>query len=448
MAKNNPGEILGFFGSGPVKMNGMKLKIILLILVSVFLFRGEARADLYFQQDVHMTQKGVSEDQPEPTKQDFRRKIYVLGQVFVIQIEEGGVLKKEYGFDFVKDLYYEADPANDYFKLFDLKILGEVFQKMGRTAPESMGGAGRGIAKDLTRSLLEGKSDYPVHIRQAFFAKKEFEGRRARLYKLRVGPGTAFLNFFGWYRKADIWAATDVPGFSDYEAVRVNLKKKAAFYKIKHNQVSDLIVTLSALKAVPLRIDSVSKRIYERATSEETSREITSLISTAPIKRGQLLYYKEASRFLWNPIFAKGTEFGPDVSVASGEAFDMRRSLPWLLFPALFFVLTYLWFLGGYKEEKALSLRRFVVLRIYILVSVLFALEITHYARELPFLISPLFEFSFVAALGVVWAGWQVYTHVRTVEKQMREAHLKFCPHCGVQCEAFYLVCPNCNRPL
>ncbi|PIU40101.1 MAG: hypothetical protein COT00_03525 [Candidatus Omnitrophica bacterium CG07_land_8_20_14_0_80_50_8] len=65
-----------------------------------------------------------------------------------------------------------------------------------------------------------------------------------------------------------------------------------------------------------------------------------------------------------------------------------------------------------------------------------------------PFLVLPLFELSLVAVLGIVWIGWAVFVHLKNVAEQMREAGLRFCPHCGARCEVFYTVCPKRNRPL
>lgn len=423
----------------------MKQKRIFLILAFAFFFCNDASADFYFQQDVRTTQKGGEEGLSQWAGQDFRRKIYVLGQVFVIQIEEDGRLKKEYGFDFGKNLYYEAAPADKYYKLFDLKVLAEAFQKIALQSRGFRKGR-RGIADDLSKGLVDGQIDYPGRIRQAFFAKKQFDGRPARLYKLRVGPGTDFLNFFGWYRKADIWAATDLPGFSEYEAVRAHLAKKAVFYKIKNNKISDLVITLSVLKGVPLDIDSVAKRRFERSTSEEASREITALISTSPIKAEQILYFKERPRFSWNTVFSEGTEFGPEVSVASNEKFDVRQSMPWLIIPACFFVFAYLWFFGGYREMDEFSLTRLVILRITILLSILFGLEVVRYLSETPYLISPLFEIALASGFGVAWIVWEACVHQKNTEKLMRNAHLRFCPHCHARCETFYIACPKCNR--
>ena len=424
----------------------MKLNKIFLILVIVVLLGREAQADFYFQQEVHATQKGLSEVNEEKAESDFRRKIYVLGQVFAIQIEENGQLKKEYGFDFSKNLYYEADPAAGHYKWYNLKILAKAFEKMSRKT-QPFHGSRRRIADDFSRALLEGKMDFPVRIEKALFGKKEFNGRGARLYKLREGPGASFLNFFGWYRKADLWATADVPGFSEYSAIRSKLKEKADFYKIKHNRISDLIITLSAFKGIPLRIDSVAKRRFERATAKETTREITSFISAEKIKQGQLLYFKQSSRFSWNVVFSEGTEFGPDMSVERGENFDPRRSLPWLIIPVLFFFFLTLWFLGGVAEEDGLSLKRLLVLRGTVLMGFLFALETIHTLKDIPYLFSPLIEFALAATGGVLWIVWEARVHRRNVGRKMREAHLRYCPHCRARCEEFYVVCPKCNSP-
>lgn len=425
----------------------MKLSKIFLILVAVVLLGQDAQADFYFQQEVHATQKGLSEVQDETAESDFRRKIYVIGQVFAIQIEEGGRLKKEYGFDFSKNLYYEADQEAGHYKWYDLKVLARAFEKMSHKTQLFHGSKGR-IADDFSRALLEGKMDFPVRIEKAIFGKKEFNGRKARLYKLREGPGTAFLNFFGWYRKADIWATADAPGFPEYAAIQSKLREKAVFYKIKHNRASDLITMLLAFRGIPLRIDSVAKRRFEQAAAKETTREITSLINTEKIKQEQLIYFKQSSRFSWNVVFSEGTEFGPDISVERGENFDVRKSLPWLIIPILFFFFLYLWSLGGIAEEDDLSLKRLLVLRGIVLLSFLFALEMVHVLKDIPYFFSPFIEFGIIAAVGIFWIVWEARVHRLNVDRKMREAHLRYCPHCRARCEEFYVVCPKCNSPL
>ena len=95
-----------------------------------------------------------------------------------------------------------------------------------------------------------------------------------------------------------------------------------------------------------------------------------------------------------------------------------------------------------------LSLKRLVILRVYVLISLLLALELTHYIRDLPFLISPLAEFMLVVVAGILWILWEVRVHLRNVDRQMRDSHLRYCPHCRHRCEEFYVVCPNCDQSL
>jgi hypothetical protein len=422
-------------------------RLLLLALVCTILFPGEAFADLHFEQDVHLSRKGTGESRAEAEDHHFKRKIYVRGEVLSIQIEEDSRLIKEYGFDFEKNLYYEADPEADYYKLFDLDILGKAFEKMGRPAP-ARGSSRGGIVRDLSEAVLEGRANYPVHLSRDLFGSRQFDGRPARRYTLRAGPGSLFLNPFGWYVKTEVWASQDVPGFAEYAAAVGKLQKKASFYKIKHNRISDLIVTLSALEAFPLEIDFTAKRRFGLTTSKETSREVTTAISTAPIEPEKLLYLKETGRFSWDVVYSEGTTFGREVSLKHGENFNPQKQLPWLVVPALFIVFTFLWFGSDVSSEDRLSLRRFLIARFYVLISVLFALQITHYFREIPYFISPLVEFSLIFLAGLTWITWRTYAHLRAVKDQMEGAHLRYCPHCRQRIEVFFLVCPKCNRPV
>ena len=408
---------------------------------------GVAHADFYFQQNVRVTQEGLDGAQESDGTRDFQRKIYVTGQVLAIQVEEKGQLKKEYGFDFSKNLYYEADPVTGYYKWFDLDVLDKAFKRMGQEVSSFQGSRQR-VAQQFTRAMLEGRIDYPVNVTRSFFGKKSVAGLPAERYKLRTGPGTSFLNFFGWYRKADIWASSDVPGFSEYAPVRMKLRRRAAFYKIKHNRVSDFILMISELEPVPLVVDSTARRCFERATSVETAHETVSAAGTSRIKPSQLLYFKQSKLFSWNVIYSKGTEFGPEVSLQRGEPFNWRRLLPWLIAPVFFLVLTGAWFLGPFPEKDRFSLQRKLVLQTYLLSAFLFALQTVHYLSDAPYLFSPLWEFSGAAALGAAMIVWQVCSHLRDIDRQMREAGLRYCPHCHARCEAFYVVCPKCNRAI
>ena len=426
----------------------MKLSKILLVLTVSVLPCVQARADFYFEQNVHETKKGLSESQTKPVLSDFKRKIYVLGKVLAVQVEVQGKLEKEYGFDFGKGLYYEADPASGYFKLFDLKSLAEAFDQLDHKARAIPDSGRQHIVEIFSQNLLSGRLDYPVHVQRDFFAKKEFDGRNARLYKLRVGPGSSFFNPFGWYRTEKIWATTDVPGFSEYAAIRSLLEAKAAFYKIKYNRISDFIVILSALEGLPLRIDSVTRRRFERANSEETSSEDTSIISTAKIKPERLLYFDQNTRFSLDAVYSKGTQFGREASWEQAKKPDVSHVFVWFCIPFLFLIFSYSWFLGGFSEKNPLSLGRKVFFNSYVLICLLLALETFHYFNEAPFLVSPVFEFSLATALGAVLIVCRAIVHQRTVGRQMQEAHLRTCPHCHERCEDFYLICPKCNRSI
>ena len=428
----------------------MKSKTFLIVLAAALSLCREARCDLYFQQDVHAEHRGLEESQDGSGNEDFRRKIYVVGQLLAFQIEEKGKLRKEYGFDFAKDLYYEAEPGSGYYKKFDLKLLGEAFDKMAREVRSyPTGRTGRQqVAAEFARAMMEGEMNYPVRLRKAFFGKQRFSGQSARLYKLRAGPGTSFLNFFGWYRKADVWASNGLPGFSEYTVLRARLARKAAFYKIKHNRISDLITTLAALEAIPLRIDSTARRRFERATALETTREVTSALSTAKIQPSRLLYFKEGARFSWNVVFSKGTEFGPEVALERGESFSWRRSLPWMIVPVFFLLCAFAWFLGPYQEKERLSLQKMLVFHTYLLSALLFGLQVLHYLADIPYLFSPVWELAATAAAGAALILWQGWAHWSAIGRQMREERLRYCPHCHARCEEFYVVCPKCNRAI
>ena len=428
-------------------MNILSIKKTFLILAASAFLAGEADAALYFEQDIHLSVKGINETRAGQNSYDFKRKVYVRGEVLAIQIEEGARLKKEYGFDFGKNIYYEADPEADYYKLFDLDLLAKAFEKMGQSDP-ARDSSRSGIVRDLSKAVLEGRADYPVDVRGVFFGSKDFDGRRTKHYKLRAGPGSNILNPFGWYMKADIWAAMDVPGFSEYKEITAKLRKKAAFYKIKHNRISDFVIMLSGLEAFPLQVDSIARRRFGLTTSKETSREVTSFISTTPTEPEKILYFKEGGRFSWDVVYSEGTNFGREVSLKHGEDFNPRKLLPWFFIPVLFLIFTYLWFMRDSAGEDRLSLKKFLILRFYVLFSALFAAQITHTAREIPFLISPFFEFALIFLAGISWIAWQTRTHLRVVKVQMQEAHLRYCPHCRARIEAFYLVCPKCNHSI
>ena len=77
----------------------------------------------------------------------------------------------------------------------------------------------------------------------------------------------------------------------------------------------------------------------------------------------------------------------------------------------------------------------------------LFALETIHTLKDIPYLFSPLIEFAPAATGGVLWIVWEARVHRRNVGRKMREAHLRYCPHCRARCEEFYVVCPKCNSP-
>ncbi|HXV18807.1 MAG TPA: hypothetical protein VD883_01885 [Candidatus Omnitrophota bacterium] len=425
----------------------MKFKQVLLVLAASAFLANEAHAALYFEQDVHMSRKGTGDFRAEAQDHHFKRKIYVRGEILAIQVEEEGRLKKEYGFDFEKNLYYEADPEADYYKLFDLEVLGKAFERMGRPVRSRSSSRG-GIVRDLSESVLEGRANYPVHLSRDLFGSKQFDGRTARRYTLRAGPGSFVLNPFGWYVKTGVWASEDVPGFAEYAAAVEKLRKRSAFYKIKHNRISDLIVTLSALDAFPLEIDFSAKRRFGLTTSKETSREVTTAISTAPIEPEKLLYLKEAGRFSWDVVYSEGTYFGREVSLKHGDSFNPKKQLPWLVLPVFFVVFTFLWFGADVSSEDRLSLRKFLIARFYVLASVLLALQITHTFREIPYFISPWVEFSLIFLAGFLWIAWRAWAHLRAVKDQMEGAHLRYCPYCKARIEVFYLVCPKCNRSI
>ncbi len=404
-----------------------------------------ARADLYFQQDVHVSEGDA--DSPGPAETDFVRKVYIFDGILSVQIFEKDLLKKEYGFDFKKNLYYEADPAAGYYKWFDLALLDTAFKNTDHGAIAAFHGASRQrVVRDLSRSMQQGRLDYPVRIRRALRPGKTIEGHKAVYYKLREGPGGTLLNPFGWYRTAVILATEDIPGFGEYSRLRAMLAEKARFYKIKHNRISDFIVTISSLGPFPVSIETSAQGRYGHLDARQSQRETTSFISTAKISREQLLYFKESARFSWNIVFSQGTDFGPEVAAPSGP--DPRRALPGLSIPVFFLILAYAWFFGGVESESIFSLKRTAVLRALTLFSVLLALEIIHYFTEMPFLVSPFFEFTLLFAAGAAGILAEILFRRLHRASRMREEHLLFCPHCGAPVEEVYLICPKCNFAL
>ena len=95
-----------------------------------------------------------------------------------------------------------------------------------------------------------------------------------------------------------------------------------------------------------------------------------------------------------------------------------------------------------------LSLQRMLAFRITILSALIFAMQAVHYMGDVPYLLSPLWELVPVAVIGAGVILWQALSHHRSVDRQMREAHLQYCPHCHARCEQFYVVCPKCNRAI
>ncbi len=417
-----------------------------LALAAALMLCRPALADFYFEQDVHETRAGLDGAQDGDGSWDFKRRTYVVGQLLAVQIEEKGKIQKEYGFDFAKNLYYEADPAAGTYQRYDLDVLGKAFDKMAREVRTYRGNAR--VAEEFAHAMLEGQIDYPVHVHKAWWGAMRFGRLEADRYRLRTGPGTSFLNFFGWYRKAEIWASSEIPGISEYSAVRMKLRRRAAFYKIKHNRISDFITTIAELEPLPLRIESTARRRFERATAVETSTEAVTAVRTKKIDPSQLLYFRQAKKFSWSAVYSKGTVFGPEVALQRGEPFNWRRSAPWLILPAFFLVCTALWFLGPFSDADELSLGRKLVLYTYLLSALLFAIEAVHYLSDLPYIVPPLWEYLAVAAAGVVTIAWQARCHRETVERRMRESNLRWCPHCRARCEEFYVVCPKCNRDI
>ena len=89
-----------------------------------------------------------------------------------------------------------------------------------------------------------------------------------------------------------------------------------------------------------------------------------------------------------------------------------------------------------------------LMFRFYILSVLLFGMQILHYLADVPYLYSPLAEFVAVGSAGTLLILWQGLAHWRAIDKQMRKERLRYCPHCHVRCEEFYVVCPKCNRAI
>ena len=403
-----------------------------------------AHADFYFEQNV---QASVKDTDTTRTDTNFVRKVYVLDGILLAQIFEKNALKKEYGFDFKKNLYYETDPGTGYYKLFDLALLDAAFENMNRgAAPSFKGTARRRVAVDLAKNMEEGRLDYPVFTNKVFWSEKNTGGRKTAVYKLREGPGGTFLNPFGWYRKAKILATEDVPGFAEYSRIRAQLAGKAHFYKIKNNLISDFIVTISSLDPFPLTIETAAQGRFGNLNAKETRLETASFISTAKIDPQKLLYFKESANFSWNTVFSKGTDFGPEVAMPAAP--DLRGILLPFLIPGFFILFAYLWFFGGYEAKNVFSLKRLVVLRALMLFSFLLILEIVHYFTEMPFLEGPFFEFMILFSIGIFWILAETLLRHRYLAAEMREEHLLCCPHCGAPIEEVYLICPKCNSSI
>lgn len=424
---------------------------LLLLIWALQAFAAPAYAELYFEQDVHAVRSGLPDGQA-PQSAHYQRKIYLIDDLLAIQIVEGDRVQAEYGFDFSRNLYYEADPSTDYYKLFDLDLLDKAFARMGQEPPAAAGSAmrrnRRQMAQAFSEVLMEGGMDYPVHVSRSAWRQREIAGLQTHRYSLSAGPGSFILNPIGWYRKAVIWATTQSPGYEEYRRMSLLLNEKARFYKIKYNRASDFVTTMANLEAFPLEINAVAKRRFGRANAKETSREVTSRILNGGIESADLIYKKDHTRFFWHVMFSEGADFGREVSTRRSGDLKMRTVLAWSVVPALFLMLTFAWFILGVSSESRLSYRKLCVGRLYLLIGILFVIQILHFVSGRDYWVSPMAELSVVAIAGLAWILLGIWEHRRYLRQYMQERFLEACPHCHARIEKFYVVCPVCNKPL
>ena len=397
-------------------------KIVSLAALGVSL-QAAAHADLYFEQEV----------QADPP---FKRKVFITDKLLTFQIEDDKGPVAEYGFDFSKNVYYEADPRAAFYKLFDLVKLEEAYRKAVTAARAS---AHDEIVRELAAALDEGRKDYAISARRSWFS-----GER---YLVRAGPGSGWWNPFGWYLRVEAGATKDIPGYDDYAETLARLRPKAAFYKIKNNRVSKLITVMLALDAFPLRLEYAVREAGDSA--KRTSwHERTTFVSTSTLDTDRLLYVRENRRFSWHVVYSKGTDFGPDVSWDYWEGSDTGQTLFHLCFPVFFVVFLYLWVFGGISQEEEFSTKRFVALRLIWLSGAIFAGELAHYFTGLAFFGSAYRELGAASALGIVWIVVAAWRHRAGFQSLLKASELKVCPRCGARIEQFYVICPRCNLEL
>ncbi len=432
------------FRNDPIRKHPFKVIFLTLLLLS---FSGPARADLYFEQKCHIERKGMSGAGISDGALDFERRTFITGELLVFQVVIEGQVRREYGFDFGKSLYYEADPAENRYKTFDLGRVAEEYDYIGvKDAPR----AGRdGITKLLSEAILEGVPDYPIRSRASFFGKKKLHGFSARHISVSMGPGSMVLNFLGWTRRAGVWATREIPGYPEYRKAVENLREKALFYKSKYNLVSDFVTLLLAVDDFPLEVRSTAKRRFAQAPAVETARETLSFISTKPIDLNQLVYVKKGEQFSPHVLFEEGSSIQrrrPLPPQSFGEA--SKKTLPWAVVPVFFFIVSFLWYSSISGEDVRYSLRRRVLGRLYAVLAFLFVWQWAHLFLEIPFLGSIALEFLILFLAGSVWVGYDARAFTRRLKETMDAANLHFCPRCRKVIEKFYLSCPECHREI
>jgi hypothetical protein len=419
------------------------------LLVSTICF-----ADLVIEQECRLVSRSESMiSSPTETATDYQRRIFIKGDLLVIQLVVNNIPTREYGLDFGNNIYYESDLINNDYRKYLFSKINEEFAK--EKTKNLIPAHGTGFARAIFQNA--NFVNYKISSAKSIFRKKQIGDFNCVLYGYKIGPGFSRFQPLSWGKDIKAWVTKDIPVYGEYEKVSNRLKEEIGFYRNKLNEISDFIIVLMESDGFPVEIHGSSARDFGMGRLYGKDDAVSVKFETRSISDTEISYFN--NDFTLNPVGKR------DISPAEQMPFPNitpRNNVKNIYFrpvtekgplgifysflvPVVFYLgLVFYSYKSVTKKTSEPTTSR-LVFNFYLLFVFMYFLELLHIF--VPYLKSIDLEFSIILIIGsAIIVGSHYSAIARNRNAAIDSTHAKICPYCKAVIDRTFAVCPKCNK--
>ena len=374
----------------------------------------------------------------------YRKKILVTDDLLVFQIISDNAVLNEYGFDFPHQIYYEITPASQTFRKYSFDQIKREYNLLKI----------EGKATPAGRELFEFPEQKPPFVNYAFKMEPSWfgdtlGGARSTIYTYDyMGSWVVGTKM---HRMGKVWMTRELPRYEEYERAVGKLRQIADFYMAKGNKIAQSILFMTdPAGGLPLKMQQESY-----SDGRVSGKEIMTAYSSKSIDPEKILYLAANAGKSVSDLNAVEDKNG----WADRADFSLKKE--WMNAKhwtdtagdiygygvLAFFVLGLVRMrMRNKKNEPIFSVVGRDCSFIFVIASILFALECVHYFFPIAYFQSRFVEFSvIIVGIGLLLAVMAAARRV-IIQTGLASGKIKKCAHCHEILEPAMTVCPKCDR--